>query len=142
AFDALWNSANLITTLGDFSAFDRRQKIFMLLVMLVTVIIAGWAMSKLTGLLTSDQVAAHRENKRMTPILDKLANHVVVIGFAELGEQVASRLKAAGDVVVVIERNKDLADSASSLGHLVVLGDAGAQDGVLPSARVDTARTA
>jgi voltage-gated potassium channel len=140
AFDALWNSANLITTLGDFSDFDRRQKIFMLLGMLITVVIAGWAISKLTGLLTSDEVAAHRERKHMQPILDKLANHVVVIGFAELGVLVAARLKEAGDRVVVIERNKDLADSASSLGYLVVLGDAGAQDDVLESARVGTAR--
>ena len=140
AFDALWNSANLITTLGDFSAFDRRQKIFMLLVMLITVVIAGLAISKLTGLLTSDEVAAHRERKRMQPILDKLTNHVVVIGFGELGVLVAARLKAAGDVVLVIERNKDFADNASALGHLVVLGDAGAQDDVLESARVDSAR--
>ena len=139
-FDALWNSANLITTLGDFSDFDRRQKIFMLLGMLITVIIAGWAFTKLTGLLTSDDVAAHRENKHMQRILDTLANHVVVVGFGELGVLVASRLKEAGDAVLVIERNKELADSASSLGHLVVLGDAGAQDDVLERARVDTAR--
>jgi hypothetical protein len=139
-FDALWNSANLLTTLGDFSSFDRRQKIFMLLAMLFTVIIAGWAISKLTGLLSSDEVAAHRESRRMAKILDTLANHVVVIGFGELGVLVASRLKAAGDVVLVIERNKDLADAASALDYLVVLGDAGGPDDVFESARVDTAR--
>ncbi len=140
SFDGLWNSANLITTLGDFSTLDRRQKIFMLVAMFFTVVIAGWAISKLTGMLSSDDIAAHRESRRMEHILEKLSGHVVVIGFQALGELVATRLKAAGDAVVVIERDKPLADAASALGHLVVFGDAGAQDAVLERARVDSAR--
>ena len=34
-FRGVWNAANLVTTLGDFTGFDERQKVFMMATMLV-----------------------------------------------------------------------------------------------------------
>ena len=83
---------------------------------------------------------AHRENKAMERSLNQLANHVVVIGFGTLGRLVAGRLRAAGDTVLVINRDAGLANEASALGYFVVQGDAGVEEEVLSRARVDTAR--
>ncbi|MCP3710072.1 hypothetical protein M3I54_24365 [Paraburkholderia sp. CNPSo 3274] len=47
-FNALWDAANLTTTLGDFPEFDDRQKIFMLSAMLVTMFVAAFAISRLS----------------------------------------------------------------------------------------------
>jgi Trk K+ transport system NAD-binding subunit len=72
--------------------------------------------------------------------LDRLANHVIVIGFGALGRLVAGRLHEVGEQVVVIDRAEELAAQASNLGYLVVQGDAGVDDAVLDHARIEQAR--
>lgn len=140
AFTALWNSVNLITTLGDFTDFTDGQKGFVIMTMVIFMAIGGYALSTLTGMLSSDAVMAHRENRAMARTLDQLTNHVVVIGFGALGRLVADRLRDAGDCVLIIDRDDELAGTASQFGYLVVQGDAGVDDGVLTRARVSTAR--
>src|SRR5262245_25358086 len=83
-FTAMWNAVNLITTLGDFTDFTDSQKIFVIMTMLIFMIIGGYAVSTLTGILSSDAVMAYRENKTMERTLEQLTNHVVVIGFGAL----------------------------------------------------------
>lgn len=139
-FTALWNAVNLITTLGNFTEFTNDQKAFVILTMLIYMMIGGYAVSTLTGILSSDAVMAHRENKTMERILNQLATHVVLIGFGTLGRLVAGRLRAAGNTVLVIDRDEELASDASALGYFVVQGDAGVDDEVLTRARIDTAR--
>jgi voltage-gated potassium channel len=72
--------------------------------------------------------------------LDNLGNHVIVIGFGALGRLVAGRLHDAGERVVVIDRDDELAAQASNLGYLVVQGDAGVDDAALDRAGIERAR--
>ena len=139
-FRAAWNATNLMTTLGDFTAFDERQKVFMMGTMFVFLVIGGYAVSRLTGILSSDAVMELRENRSMARQLDQLTQHVIVIGFGPIGELVAGRLRDNADSVVVIERAEDFAAQASALGYPVVLGDAGVDDRVFDRAGVDRAR--
>ena len=103
-FRALWNALNLVTTLGDLTGLDEREKVFMMATMIAFLVIGGYAVSSLTGILSSDAVMAFRENKKMERKLDSLANHVIVIGFGAIGRLVAGRLHDAGEQVVVIDR--------------------------------------
>src|SRR4029077_6764325 len=139
-FRGLWNALNLVTTLGDFSSLDQREKLFMMATMFAFLGIGGYALSNLTGFLSSEAVITRRENKSMEHKLDRLANHVIVIGFGALGRLVAARLVNAGQQVGVIDRANDLADQASSLGYLVVQGDAGVDDAALDRAGVALAK--
>jgi voltage-gated potassium channel len=139
-FRGLWNALNLVTTLGDFSSLDQREKFFMMATMVAFLAIGGYTISSLSGFLSSDAVLVRRENKVMKSTLDRLANHVIVIGFGPLGRLVASRLRDAGEAVVVIDRSEDLSAQASSLGHLVVQGEAGVDDAVLDHARIKQAK--
>jgi len=104
------------------------------------LMIGGYAVSSLTGILSSNSVIALRENKKMERKLNDLANHVIVIGFGTIGRLVASRLHDAGEHVVVIDRSEDLAAQASTLGYIVVQGDAGVDDAALDHARVEQAK--
>jgi voltage-gated potassium channel len=140
AFTALWNAVNLISTMGDFTDFTDSQKGFVILTMGIFMIIGGYAVSTLTGILSGDAEIAHWENRAMEHILDHLTNHVVVIGFGAVGRLVADRLRGAGDCVLVIDRNETLAGNASVLGYLVVQGDAGVDENVLNRAQINTAR--
>jgi voltage-gated potassium channel len=139
-FHALWDGVNLVTTLGDFSDFDERQKIFMLAAMLATMLVAAFAISMLTGLLSGDDVMVYRENRAMERKLEQLANHVVVVGFRSLGESVAERLRAAGETVLVLATDKAIAERASDRGHLVLLGARDVFDDVLRHARLERAK--
>jgi len=140
AFRALWNAANLISTLGDFSDFNEHQQTFMVVVMFSVLVIAGYAVSSLTGLMSGEALMISRENRMVKKMLKDTSQHVVVMGFGPLGRLVAERVHRAGDTVVVIEREDDLAARASSLGYIVVLGDAGADDDVLTHAAIDRAK--
>jgi len=139
-FQALWNALNLVTTLGDLNGLDERQKAFMMATMIAFLVIGGYAVSSLTGVLSGRAVMVFRENEKMKHRLDDLANHVIVIGFGALGRLVASRLQDAGEQVIVIDRGDDLAAEASTLGFLVVQGDAGVDDAALDHACVERAK--
>lgn len=139
-YGAIWNGMNLVTTLGDFTSFDTRQKLFMMGTMLAFLMIGGYAVSRLTGILSSEPVMILRENKSMIKELDRISDHVVVIGFETVGQLVASKLRSAGQTVVIVDRVEALAGQASELGYLVVQGDAGIDDKVFDRVGLDRAR--
>ena len=138
-FNAIWDGVNLVTTVGDFAEFNENQKVFMLVAMLSTLVIGGFAVSKLTGMLSGDDVMAYRENRIMEHKLEHLANHVVVVGYHSLGTLVADRLRDAGQKVLVLVGDQAQAERAADHDHMVVLGSPDAFDEVLKGARLDSA---
>ncbi|MDQ7980662.1 NAD-binding protein [Paraburkholderia sp. SARCC-3016] len=139
-FTAMWDAVNLTTTLGDFSDFDERQKIFMLAAMFVTMLVAAYAISRLTGILSGDDVMVYRENRAMERKFESLANHVVVVGYRSLGQRTATKLKRAGETVLVLVGDSALADLAAENGHMVILSAPETFDDALRRARLDSAK--
>jgi voltage-gated potassium channel len=139
-FTAMWDAVNLTTTLGDFSDFDERQKLFMIAAMIVTMLVAAFAISRLTGILSGDDVIAYRENRTMERKFERLANHVVVVGYRSLGQRIAEKLQRAGETVLVLVADEAMADQAAACGHLVILGAPDVFDDALRRARLDSAR--
>ncbi|WP_028218960.1 potassium channel family protein [Paraburkholderia oxyphila] len=139
-FTAVWDSMNLVTTLGDFSEFNPRQKVFMAFAMFATMLIVGYAVSTLSGMLSGDEVMARRENRVMERKLRALDRHVPVAGFGALGELVAGYLRDTGEVVLVLATDARQAKKASDENYMVVLGEAASFDNILRRARLDTAR--
>jgi glutamyl-tRNA reductase len=95
------------------------------------VVVGGHAVSTLTGILSSDAVMVYRENRSMERILDRLADHIVVVGFGAIGRLVADQVKGPGECALVVDRDATLTAQASGLGHLVVQKDAGASEVVI-----------
>lgn len=138
-FTAFWDAINLITTLGDFSDFNADQKVFMLVAIIVTMVVAGYALRQLTGMLSGDDVMIIWENKVMERTLETLGNHVAVCPFGAVGQMVAAHLRDAGSTVLVLDSDAKQAEKASRLGYMVMLGDQNSFDDVLERARLDTA---
>lgn len=137
----LWNAINLVTTLGDFSEFDAKQRGFMLFIMLGVIVLGAYSMTQLTGILSSEAVVAYKENRDMEKVLDKLSDHAVVIGYIGVARTLARSLRDGGLTVVVIERDENASSIASDEGFLVVHGEAGVDDDLLHKARIGTARS-
>ena len=139
-FIGLWNSANIVSTLGDFSTFDTRQREFMIVMMLSTMFIGGFTITRLTGLLSNEDVLIYRENRRMQRTLNSLTNHVVVVGFDAVGAKVANHMRDQGDTVVIVTAIEDRAAIAAEQKFTVVFGDAGVAADGLHHAKIDKAR--
>lgn len=139
AFTAFWDGINLVSTLGDFSDFNADQKAFMVVAIIVTMVVAGYALRQLTGMLSGDDVMIIWENKIMERTLETLGNHVAVCPFGAVGQMVAAHLRDAGSTVLVLDSDAKQAEKASRLGYMVMLGDQNSFDDVLERARLDTA---
>lgn len=137
-FNATWNATNLVTTLGDFTPFTIPQKIFMIAASFSIMVLGGYAVSKTIDWLTSPLAAIYRENRLMSRSFAALQNHVIVIGFSPLGKIVASLLAEEYNLLI-IEKREDLANLASTQGHLVLLGDASTDDEVFTQAGIERA---
>jgi voltage-gated potassium channel Kch len=136
----VWNAMNLITTLGAFTEFGPDQKVFMIGSMVAIIVIGGYALTQLAGLLSSDAVMALRENRTVQAQIDQLSGHVIVIGFGPLGRNLAARLRDLGETVVVVGLEPDLVALASNEGYLVVEGEFGEGDETFNLAGGDKAR--
>ncbi len=139
-FDALWNAVNAVTTIGDFTGFNRGQKGFMLLTLFMFVVVGGYAITNLTGVISSDEVRVYRENRSMSGLLGELKEHAVVVGFGSVGRLVSDALRSKGQTVVVVDANPAAANDASGLGYLVVQGDASVDEETFERARIKQAR--
>jgi hypothetical protein len=139
-FIAMWDAVNLTTTLGDFSDFNQHQRLFMLAAMFVTMLVAAFAISRLTGILSGDDVIAYRENRIMERKFERLAHHIVIVGYRSLGQRIASKLRCAGETVLVLVGVEALADLAVEHGHLVILSSPDTFDDALRRARLDSAK--
>ncbi|MFO1067535.1 MAG: NAD-binding protein [Geminicoccaceae bacterium] len=138
-FNAIWNTANTVSTLGDLTPLTHQQKIFMMVAMLTLMTAASVTIASLTGVLSSPEVLTYRENRRMERVLAKLDDHVIVVGYAALGQLVAAQLAADGTGVVVIDRDQGAASLAADRKFTAIQG-AAEDEATLRSARVDKAR--
>jgi hypothetical protein len=137
--NALWNSTNALTTLGDFTDFDLRQKLFILTFMALFLVVGAYSVSNLAGVLSSPEVVTFRENRSMEKRLATLSGHVIVAGYGDTGALVAQRLRDQGETVVVIDDAEENARAASDAGYLAVHGMAEHEE-TLDAARVASAK--
>jgi CPA2 family monovalent cation:H+ antiporter-2 len=70
---------------------------------------------------------------------NRLASHVLIVGFGRVGERIGAALSERGVPMVVIEQNRDVVERLRKRGIAAVSGDA-AETAVLERARVAGAR--
>ena len=72
-FGALWNAANTITMIGDLNPLNHEQEVFMIGAMFTLMVVGGYAITVLTGVLSGDDVQAYREYRRVEKKLADLS---------------------------------------------------------------------
>ena len=109
-----------------------------------TMILGCTGMILLTGALvqylTITQLQQIFGVKRVKAEIDRLENHVIVVGFGRIGLTLAKGLLAGGAKFVVIEQNEKRAAEVRELGYLCLIGDA-TDERALQDAGIARART-
>jgi voltage-gated potassium channel len=113
-------------------------------VTMALMILGCTGMILLTGILvqflTITQLQQILGGRRMKTEIDKLENHVIVIGFGRIGVMLAKELKAGGAPFVVLEQDDKRAAEVSALGYLCMAGDATSERALI-EAGIARART-
>jgi voltage-gated potassium channel Kch len=78
----------------------------------------------LVQFLTISQLQQILGGRRVKAEIDRLEDHVIVIGFGRIGLMLAKELKAGGAPFVVLEQNEQRAAEVRDLGYLCLVGDA------------------
>ena len=113
-------------------------------VTMATMVLGCTGMILLTGalvqFLTITQLQQILGVKRVRAEIDKLENHVIVVGFGRIGLMLAKGLSAGGCKFVIIEQNEKKAAEVRALGFLCLVGDA-TDESALTDAGIARART-
>jgi len=113
-------------------------------VTMALMILGCTGMILLTGalvqFLTITQLQQIFGGRRVKAEIDKLDNHVIVIGFGRIGAMLAKELKAGGAPFVVLESDDKRAAAVRELDYLCLVGDATSEKSLL-EAGIERART-
>ncbi len=94
----------------------------------------------LVQFLTITQLQQIFGGRRVKAEIDRLENHVIVIGFGRIGAMLAKELKAGGAPFVILESDEKRAAAVRELDYLCLVGDATSEKSLL-EAGIERART-
>ena len=139
-FDALYQTLLTITTVGfqELHPLSREARAFTIFLMLFGVGIALYLLTQIATILLEGDLYRDVGDRRRRRMIENLSGHTVFVGAGRMGSRLASDATAAGDAIVVIEEDAEIAKRARERGWLVVEGD-GEAETTLRSANVQRA---
>src|SRR6201992_1240964 len=78
----------------------------------------------LVQFLTITQLQQILGGRRVKAEIDRLEDHVIIVGFGRIGVMLARELKAGGAKFVILEHNEKKAQEVRDLGHPCLAGEA------------------
>jgi voltage-gated potassium channel len=138
--DALYMTVITITTVGfgEVVPLDNESKIFTVFLILISIVIVGYALSVITEYILSKNNVDELNQKKMQKLIDSLKNHIIICGYGRNGKQAARKLSAYKKSFVVIEKDKELLERLQTDNVPYVIGNAN-EDDILMQAGVDRA---
>jgi voltage-gated potassium channel len=137
----LWDTLNIISTVGSLPQMTRPEQAWAIVVIVVGLSTFLYLYGNVLTLLFSGEVMRVYERRKMERRIDALTNHYVICGYGNTGRVLATELAQAGRPLVVVDREEKNVEDAVTDGHLAVQGDC-TQDNVLLAAGLDRARAA
>lgn len=138
--DALYMTVITITTVGfgEVVPLDSEAKIFTIFLILISIVVVGYALSIITEYILSKNNVEELKQKKMQKLIDSFKNHIVICGYGRNGKQAARKLAAHKRSFVVIEKNKDVMVRLQADNVPYVIGNAN-EDEILLQAGIDRA---
>ena len=138
--DALYMTVITITTVGfgEVMPLDDESKVFTIFLILVSLIVVGYAISIITEYILSKNNVEELKQKKMQKLIDSFKDHVIICGYGRNGKQAARKLAAHKRPFVIIEKDKSVIERLKFDEVPYVIGNAN-EDEVLLQAGVDRA---
>jgi voltage-gated potassium channel len=135
--DSFYMTIISITTVGygEVRPLDGSGRVLTALLIVGGISIFGYTVTAMASTLVENELTGRASERRMRSAIESLSGHVIICGFGRVGVSVARELHAEGVPFVLIDHNADAVAESSSLGYLVVDGDA-TDDFVLSSAGI------
>jgi len=136
--EALYRTVTTITTVGFYQLEPPSggQKVFTIVLVLVGVAVAFYALGALLELLVEGQLAGVFEGRRMERRIAAMSGHVVICGWGRVGRVVADQLAHRRVDFVVVDVD---AERVADTEYPTVVGDA-TDDAVLRKAGIERAK--
>lgn len=138
--DAFYMTVITITTVGfgEVVPLNEQSKVFTILLILISIIVVGYALSIITEYILSKNNIEELKQKKMRKLIDDFKNHVIICGYGRNGKQAARKLAAHNRSFVIIEKNRDVIERLEIDQVPYVIGNAN-EDEILLEAGVDRA---
>lgn len=138
--DAVYMTVITITTVGfgEVIPLDQNAKIFTIFLILISLIVVGYALSTITEYILSKNNIEELKQKKMQKSIDSFKNHIIICGYGRNGKQAAVKLAAHNRPFVIIEKDKDVVEKLEIDQVAYVIGNAN-EDEILLEAGVDRA---
>lgn len=124
--DALYMSVITFTTVGfgEVRPFGEGEKVFTILLILLSLVTFGYTVSSLSEYLISGEFFYRLKQKKMQKEIEELKGHTIVCGFGRNGKQAVAKLQEYHKSVVVVEQNKEIIAFLDEQKILNIEGDA------------------
>jgi voltage-gated potassium channel len=140
-FDGLYMTMITLSTIGygETHPLSPHGRYFTLGLIVIGVIGFGFLISNLTQTLIETEISAALGRRRLYKDINKLRNHYILCGAGRVGNQIVDEFRRKGVEFVIIERQEQVAERLLAHGDLVLIGDA-TDEAVLEGAHVREAR--
>jgi voltage-gated potassium channel len=138
--DAFYMTVTTITTVGyrEVQPLDTKGRVFTIFLVLFGVGTAFYLLTTFVALVIEGDLRAALGVTRMKGRIEQLRDHHILCGYGRVGEEIAREFVERKTAFVVVEQNPEAIRRAVEAGHLVIEGDAAADD-VLTQAGVQRA---
>jgi len=140
--NALYMTVITITTVGfgEIHPLSENEKLFTIFLILMSIIILGYAATILTEYIASGELLERIKFKKVQKKIEKLNKHVIVCGYGRNGKQAVTKLKQFKMPLVIIENNDERIEEIEEDKLLYIKGDA-TKDEVLEKAGLVKAKS-
>lgn len=139
-WEALYMTVITVSTVGyrEIVLPSRAGEIFTMIIIIAGVATVVYVTTSVVELLLEGRILDIMGRRRALKELHDITGHYIICGYGRVGKQIAMECQARGTSVVVIEKDPEVADSASNDGFITVKGDA-SEEGMLRKAGVERA---
>jgi voltage-gated potassium channel len=131
--DSFYMTAITLTTVGfgEVRPLSPLGRIFTVFLILSGVGSVAYGFSSLGEYLLTGSVAARLRSRRMTRLIDKLEDHVIVCGYGRVGKSAAITLRDSKRAIVILDFDNTQIESALTDGFTVLQADATKDDALI-----------
>jgi len=140
--NALYMTVITITTVGfgEIHPLSENEKLFTIFLILMSIIILGYAATILTEYIASGELLERLKFKKVQKKIEKLNKHAIVCGYGRNGKQAVTKLTKFKMPLVIIENDDERIEEIEEDKLLYIKGDA-TKDEVLEKAGLVKAKS-